>query len=147
MYDFLAHFHSGWRWVLLALLVGALVNSLLKWRRGAAFEPGDLKLNLYAMSAAHLQLIVGFALYFLSDKVQFFEGFMANKVIRFYAVEHLIMMLAAIALITIGYVKSKRSATDSDRFRLGFRYFLAALLALLAGIPWPFRTELGAGWF
>lgn len=147
MYDFLAHFHSGWRWILLALLVGALINSLLKWRRGAAFEPGDLKLNLYAMSAAHLQLLVGFALYFISQKVEFGPDTMKIAYLRFYTVEHLTMMIGSIALVTVGYVKAKRSATDADRFRLAFWYFLAALIVMLAGIPWPFREELGAGWF
>lgn len=98
------------------------------------------------MSAAHLQLIVGLVLYFMSAKVQFVSGMMKEKVMRFYAVEHLALMLIAIILITIGYAKSKRALTDNSRFKLGFYYFLGALILILLGIPWPWQ-DLGGSWF
>lgn len=147
MYTFLVSFHSGWRWILLAFVLVALVNSLLKWRKGSTWTVSDQKWNLYAMSAAHLQLLVGFALYFMSPRVQFAGASMKDTVLRFYTVEHILMMLIGVALLTIGYAKAKRAGRDQDRFRLGFWFFLIALVVMLAGIPWPFREALGGKWF
>jgi uncharacterized membrane protein len=146
MQDFLIHFHSGWRWILLLFLVFALINSWTKWRGNKSFTAQDLKLNLYLMSAAHLQLIVGLVLYFMSAKVQFMSDMMKDKMMRFYAVEHLTLMLIAIILITIGYAKSKRALNDSSRFKLGFYYFFFALILILLGIPWPWQ-DLGGSWY
>lgn len=146
MYNFLTHFHSGWRWVFLILLVIALVNNLIKWRQGATNTEADQKWNLYAMSAAHLQLIVGFILYFLSTKVQFSGESMADPILRFFLVEHVLTMVVAVVLITIGYSRGKRADNDTARFRLAFWYYLGGLIFILAGIPWPWQ-EYGAGWF
>lgn len=146
MYPFLVHFHSGWRWILLILLLIALVNNFTKWRRAATNGPEDQKWNLYAMSAAHLQLIVGFLLYFMSPNVKFHSSTMKDALLRFYTVEHVLTMVIAIILITVGYSKGKRAANDMAKFRLAFWYFLVALIIMLAGIPWPWR-ELGGNWY
>ncbi len=147
MYDFLLHFHSGWRWVLLVLLFMALYTNFTGWRSGRARNAGDAKTNLHLMAAAHLQGIVGLWMYFLSPKVQWHASTMKDAALRFFAVEHLLTMLIALVLITIGYVRGKKATVDRSGFRLAFWYFLVAALLLLAGIPWPFREALGAGWF
>lgn len=133
--------------MLLLLLLIALVNNLMKWRRGAVYSAADQKWNLYAMSAAHLQLVVGLLLYFMSPRVQFTAGFMKDTFLRFYAVEHLVTMLLAILLITLGYARGKRAADDVSRFRVAFWFFFGGLILLLAGIPWPWREALGGNWF
>lgn len=146
MYSFLVHFHSGWRWILLILLLIALVNNFTKWRRAATNGPADQKWNLYAMSAAHLQAIVGLLLYFMSPNVQFHSSTMKDALLRFYTVEHILTMVIAIVLITVGYSKGKRAGNDMAKFRLAFWYFLVALIIMLAGIPWPWR-DLGGNWY
>jgi uncharacterized membrane protein len=143
----LTHFHSGWRWVVLLLLLLAIVGSFSRWRNGHAFTPADLKRNLFALAAVHLQFVTGLILYFMSPRVQLGSGMMKDSFLRFYAVEHFVTMILAVALVTIGYSKSKRARTDASRFRLGFWFYLAGLLLILAGIPWPFRSGLGGGWF
>jgi len=147
MYDILRHSHSGLRWVVLALLVAAIFKNFLKWQSKAPFADGDRKLNLFAMTAAHIQLLLGIVLYFVSPKVQFSDVTMKDSMVRFFTVEHNLMMVIAIALITIGYSKSKKATDDVRKFKLAFIYFLIGLLLVLAGIPWPFRENLGGAWF
>ncbi len=147
MYNGLLHAHSGLRWVVLLLLVIAVFKALLKWRSNAPFTDGDRKLNLFTMISAHVQLILGLVMYFISPKVQFTAGVMKDPLIRFFTAEHSVMMLLVIVLITIGYSRSKKAIEDSQKFKSAFTYFLIALIVLLAGIPWPFREALGAGWF
>ncbi len=146
MFDMLKHAHSGLRWVFLGLLIYATINAYLKWKKGAAFEEKDRKLNLFTLIAAHIQLLTGFALYFMSSKVVFEGSSMGNSVLRFFLVEHPFMMVLAVVFVTVAYSKSKKLTEHTARFKTSFTLFAISLLLLLAGIPWPFR-ELGAAWF
>lgn len=142
----LKHAHSGLRWVVLLLLIVAIANALMKWRSGKTYTDGDRKITLFTMIGAHVQLILGLILYFISPAVKFNEYTMSDKVLRFYSVEHLTIMILAIALITIGYSQAKKKVEAAQKFRATFIYYLIGLLLILAGIPWPFRFP-GAGWF
>jgi len=146
MHGILIHAHSGFRWIVLILLVVAIFNAFTKWRSGKSFTEGDRKINLFTMIATHIQLLIGAILYFTSEKVVFSGEAMKSSVNRFFTAEHLLMMLIAIVLITLGNIRSKKAVGDSKKFRIAFTFFLIALLVLLAGIPWPFR-DLGTAWF
>lgn len=141
----LVHAHSGLRWVVLVLLVLAIANALGGWKKGKSYTAGDRKLHLFAMIAVHVQILLGFVLYFLDwgTKVDFSQ--MKNAMIRFFTVEHVFIMLIAAVVITIGFSRGKRKE-DTPRFKFIFTTYLIGLLLILAGIPWPFRA-LGAGWF
>ena len=146
MYSILKHAHSGLRWVLLLLLLAAIINAVSKWK-GKDYTESDRKITLFTMITAHLQLILGLILYFfLSPYVQFNSKTMSDAVLRFYSVEHITIMVLAIALITIGYSQAKKKLESAQKFRAVFTYYLIALILLLAGIPWPFRVAI-AGWF
>jgi membrane protein DedA with SNARE-associated domain len=94
----------------------------------------------------HLQLVIGFVLYFISPKVIFSASSMKDSVLRFFLVEHISLMIIAVVLITIGYVKSNRAADEMKKHKKLIIYYTIALVLILASIPWPFRG-LGAGWF
>lgn len=145
MYNGLVHAHSGLRWVVLVLLLVAIFNAFSKKSSGQ-WTAKDKKITLFAMIFTHIQLVIGLVLYFISPLVQFSEGFMKNPIYRFYSVEHISLMLIAIALITVGYSKSKRAATDAKKFGAVATFYLIGLILILVSIPWPFR-DLGAGWF
>ncbi len=138
MKDILIHAHSGFRWVVLILLILTLVQTLRSRQTG-----NNGKLPLYTLIAAHLQMLGGLALYFLSSFVQFNSATMKDPLLRFYTVEHSSMMLISIILITIGYSKSKKSENSSKTL---LTFYGIALLLILLAIPWPFRG-LNAGWF
>ncbi len=142
----LVHAHSGLRWIVLALLVALVWQAWQKGRSGAEYTEADRKLNLYTLIAVHIQLLLGLALYFHSDKVNFDSSSWSVSVTRFFTLEHSLMMLIAIVLITIGYSKAKKAADSAARWRTTLRYNLIALLLILVAIPWPFRG-FGSGWF
>ena len=144
--EMLKHAHSGLRWVVLGLLIYAIFNALSKKGKGT-FSVQDAKVNSFTTMFCHIQLLLGFALYFTSPKVVFSEAWMKNASQRFYGMEHLLLMLLAIVLITIGSAKAKRAANDEDKFKKTYLFFGLGLILILAGIPWPFREALGGGWF
>jgi len=94
----------------------------------------------------HLQLVLGLVLYFISPKVVFDASSMKVSLLRFYLVEHIGLMIIAVILITIGYVKSDRTADEIKKYKHVVVYYSIALVLILASIPWPFRG-LGAGWY
>ena len=135
--------HSGLRWIALLLLLLAIISAFT----AKNYEKKHRLVNLFTMITFHTQLVLGIILYFLSDKVQFTEGWMKQAMYRFYGMEHLTGMLLAIIAITIGHSKSKKAADAASKFKAIKLWYVLALILVVAFIPWPFRAELGAGWF
>jgi hypothetical protein len=152
MYIGLLHFHSLLRWILLLLLIAVVIKALQGRNGGKVFGPGDRKLSLFTLISAHLQLLIGGLLYMVSPTVQQslanMGAAMKDSINRFWAVEHLSLMIVSIALLTIGHIKAKKATSDQDKFKAQALYFTIGLLLILIAIPWPFR-EVGAGrgWF
>jgi len=140
--EIINHLHSGLRWIALILLIWAIANAF----SAKHFEKKHKLINLFAMLTLHIQLVIGLIQYFTSAKVQFSAGWMENKLLRFYGMEHLAGMLLAIILITIGYSKAKRKVNDADKFKVIRLFYSIGLIIILLSIPWPFRANLGGGW-
>lgn len=147
LYSILKSSHSGWRWVVLVLIVVAVVKMHMGWKGKKEFSAGDKKLALFAMIAFHLQFLFGWILYFVSPKVAFIEGMMKDSMLRFFSVEHALMMTLAMVVITVGYSKSKKKSDSTAKFKTLAIFYTIALALILVSIPWPFRTALGAQWF
>jgi hypothetical protein len=114
-----------------------------------AFGKADIdvkKISLYTLILAHIQLLIGLALYFTSPKVVFDAVAMKDSILRFYLVEHISLMIVAIIILTIGYTKSKKLFALSGGAKKAFYYYLISLMLILISIPWPFRIPI-AGWF
>ena len=94
----------------------------------------------------HIQLLLGLVLLFISPKVNFSPDSWSNAAVRFYTMEHSLMMIIAVVLVTIGGAKMKRIENYTGKYKTMLIYNAIALLIILAMIPWPFRG-LGAGWF
>jgi NADH:ubiquinone oxidoreductase subunit 2 (subunit N) len=141
--EILVRSHSGLRWIALGLLIYAIFNAL---RKKDFYAKSDRMLNMFAMVSLHIQLVIGLILYFTSEKVKFVEGWMGNKVLRFYGMEHIILMILAIVLVTIGHAKAKRASEPSKKHKTILLFYAIGLILIIASIPWPFR-QLGAGWF
>lgn len=140
----LLHAHSGLRWLVLLFLVLAIAGAWSAWSKKADYPAG--KMPLLGLIFTHVQLLLGFILYFMSPKVQFASGVMKDSMLRFYTVEHISLMLIAIVLITMGYSKAKRQTEQARGHKTIYTYYLIGLVLILVSIPWPFR-DLGAGWF
>lgn len=137
----LLHVHNILRWIVLVLLIWTLIQAFTKKEAVKTF-------SLWLMIAAHTMLLIG--LYqFIAGRygwltVQLPEGqsVMADKFYRFYLVEHPLMMILSVVLISMARGKAKVLAFKPTSWLL-----LVALLLILAAIPWPFREEIGRPWF
>lgn len=140
----LIHLHNFMRWVLLAATLVTLVRSLMGMMNNQSFNKGHRTSALLMMISADLQLLLGFALYFMNGWSQTLsmEGTMANKVSRYWAVEHMAGMLLGIVLIHVGYSAAKKNIPDAAKHKKLFIFTLIAIIIILASVPWPSR-EIG----
>lgn len=147
MYNILVGAHSGLRYIVLLLLIIAIVNAIIRSKSGE-YSKKDKMINLFAMIFLHIQLVIGLILYFTSPKVQFVKGMMADATLRFYDVEHILLMIVAIVFITLGRKKAEKRKVPTTKHRLILRYYLLGLILIFISIPWPFtHPTLNTGWF
>jgi len=133
--------HSWLRWAALALGVAATINAFTNRSDDTAPVPGR-RWDVMFMAAVDLQVLFGLVLYFgLSPFTT--EGFndlrsaLVNPALRFWMVEHIGAMAAAVVLVRAGRVLALNASTPaSQRFRRGLCFGLSVLL-MAAGIPWP----------
>ena len=98
--------------------------------------------GLSLMAALDLQMLLGLLLYLVLSPMmeairQNFAGAMQGRVARFWAVEHISMMLLAVILVHVGRVLARKAATpDAKRTRL-LVCFGIATLAMITATPWP----------
>jgi len=145
----LIHLHNLLRWVILVLLVISIVKSYSGWKNKKVFTPGDKKIWLFTMIAAHITLLIGLYQWLagrygmLTTSLPEGTSVMKEKFYRFFWVEHPVGMIIGIVLITLAHGMSKKNISDSEKFRKAFWLFLIALLVILVTIPWPFREVVG----
>lgn len=146
MYQAFLHIHSGLRWVVLILIITAIFNAIGGKKRNS-YEKKDKLINLFTMVSMHTQLLIGLVLYFISHRVNFASGWMKDPSSRFYGMEHLLMMIIAIVLLTIGRKKAEKATDAIKKHKTIITWYVIALILVFAAIPWPFRTALGGQWF
>jgi hypothetical protein len=145
LYSIFLPLHSILRWLLLLSAVGAVALAFIGWFGKKAWTKTDDRLGLAFTSFMDLQLLVGLILYgFLSPITQTafqnFAGAMSNPDMRFFAVEHIFLMVIAVVLSHVGRSLSKKAASDLVKHRRAAIWFGLALLVVLVSIPWPFAA-------
>lgn len=151
MYQTLLTVHSLVRWISLVLLVYMIIRAYSGWLSSGKFTSGDSSIRKWTITSLHLQLIIGIILYFISPITTYFIGHFSQTVgtrsIRFFGMEHVIMMLAAIVIATIGSARSKRRAEDILKFKTLAIWLTISLILILAAMPWPFSQAISRPWF
>ncbi|MGB7787109.1 MAG: hypothetical protein WBL27_13490 [Salinimicrobium sp.] len=132
--------HSYWAYLVLIMLIITAVNALIGYFSKKEYGATDFRLALFTLIVSHIQLLIGIVLYFVSPKLAAFQGgmggVMKDSTLRLYLVEHPLIMIIAIALITIGYSKHKKKLTSHPKFKLLSIFYTLALILVLSRIPW-----------
>ncbi|MFG6686850.1 hypothetical protein ACGK9U_09735 [Mariniflexile sp. HNIBRBA6329] len=140
MYDVVLKLHSYWAYLVLLVLIIAVVNALIKVFGDKEYEAKDFRIALFTLIVSHIQLLIGLVLYFVSDRFQLWSelggGVMKDSLLRLYLVEHPLVNIIAVALITIGYSKHKKKLTSKTKLKPIAVFYSIALVLLLSRIPW-----------
>ncbi|MFV0377469.1 MAG: hypothetical protein ACK5JD_09225 [Mangrovibacterium sp.] len=141
MYTGLLHLHDTLRWLILFAALVTLLKYFIGWFGQKSWEKSDNILGAVFTGMLDLQLITGLLLYGIYSPImkavfQDFGAAMKNGDLRFYAIEHLTLMLIAIVLVHIGRIKTKRAVGSKNKFGVSLLFFGIAYILILAGIPW-----------
>jgi hypothetical protein len=135
MYDIVLKVHSWWAYLTLIVLFAAVINAALGYSSRKDFASKDLRISLFALIFTHIQFLLGLLLYFVSPLGLGSLGEMKNAAIRLTSLEHPLINLIAIALITIGWSKHKKVAYNL-KFRKILFFYGIGLLLILSRLPW-----------
>lgn len=141
MYNFIKEAHSGWAYLVLLLLLVAGINALIGFSSNKTFTAKDRKISLFGLIATHVQLLLAMFLYFLSPYYNTMKEIgmgevMKNSDLRLYLIEHPLINLIAIILVTVGWSKHKSATTSKAKFKSIWLMYLIALVLILSRIPW-----------
>lgn len=140
MYSLTLATHNIVRWLVLAAGIWAVVRCWMGWRARSVWgekDAGAVKLFVNALS---LQFVVGVVLYAVSPLIRSgladMGAAMRTPSVRYFVVEHVFVMIAAIALGHIGAARIRKAGSDSARFQTATIWMGLALAAAAGFVPW-----------
>jgi hypothetical protein len=140
MYQTLLLIHSYTRWLVLVFGLIAVFRAYTGWTGRRPYTGADNGMGASFVGSIHLQLLIGFALYFgISPwglKGLQTAGAMQDPTKRFFGLEHVLVMVIAAVLAQVGRSLSKRATDATLKHKKAFTYFGIALLLVLLMIPW-----------
>ena len=148
--QFVLILHNVVRWAVLFFGLWTLLNGITGYFGKRNYTANDNRSNLFFMISCDIQLLIGLILYFVngwSAKLKDLGSNMKDPYIRFFTMEHIVMMLLAWALVHIGRASVKKASTDTAKHKKMLLFFGIAIVLILASIPWPFREAIARPWF
>lgn len=139
MYNIIKESHNGIGMALLFLLLIVIFFILIRFLLKKPWDKSAKIIALIGLITTHVQILIGFALYFLSPLgLSNFSGeSMGHKISRFYIVEHPIGMIVAAVLITVGYVAVKNQRlSDASKYKRVLIYYTLGFGISAYLIPW-----------
>jgi hypothetical protein len=133
--------HSYFAFLVIAILALSTLRFLIRYLLSKDYTPIDFRLALITLITSHTQLLIGLFLYFISDKFSLWSELSMNEIMtssinRLYLIEHPIINIIAIILITRGYSLHKKKRVSNSKFKTIAIHYLLGLVLLLYFIPW-----------
>lgn len=141
MYTPFLTIHSWLRWATLLLAIGATLNALRPDTDVSQRMPGRHWDTLFTM-ALDFQVLFGVLLYLglspsTTEAFKDMGAAMRDPGLRFWTVDHIALMAAAVVLVRVGRVLALGAKTAEKRRKRRLLFFALTTLAILIGIPWP----------
>ena len=142
MYTTILIVHSWVRWIALVTGFGATLAAITG-RTDSRDSPAD-RWGLFLIMALDIQMLLGLMLYLglspnMKEILAHFGDAMKDPATRFWAVEHITAMFAAVVVAHVGRVLARKAKTPASKRRRLLVCFSLATILMLAGIPWPGR--------
>jgi hypothetical protein len=135
--------HSILRWLVLGFAINTLVRAFSGRAKQAPYTAKDRLSALLFVLVLHLNVVLGLAIYLTASPItqaalSNFGAAMKVAQLRFFVMEHPLLMVVGVIVATIGSARIKRAPSDALKHRRTLVFFGTALALILAGIPWPF---------
>jgi uncharacterized membrane protein YqhA len=134
--SFFLHLHSFWRWVVLVAGLAAIVKALIGWLGQRPFEHLENQLGMIFITVLDVQVLLGLINWIGQGWAALIPQAMNNSALRFFAIEHPLMMLLALVVAHVGRVLSRRGETSLSQHRAAAIFYTLSLLLIISAIPW-----------
>ncbi len=132
--------HNVLRWAVVFAGLWAVFRTWRGWMSRGVWTPADLGAGRLFVNIISLQFVIGLLLYATSPLIRSGLADMGNAMktssVRYFMVEHVIMMLVSIALAHVGLAKVKKATSDSSRFQAATIWWGIAVASVIGFIPW-----------
>lgn len=140
--NFIFELHAIWRWVLLAAGLVVVIKALIGWLGKRPWTPLDDRLGMVYTLVVDIQFLLGLILWFIGPfNFRQLSSAMSSPLLRFYLLEHPILMLIALALAHVGRSRSRKADTDAGKHRAAFVFYLLSFLFIV--LIFVLRVSLG----
>jgi hypothetical protein len=126
MTSFVLQAHSGWRYLVILVIVLAIAKSLYSLSTGGRWTKLDQTLGMLTTIMFDIQVLLGLVVWIMGSYWS-----VANPT---SAWEHPVTMLVATAAAHIAWSRAKKAAADRDKFQNVAIGFLVAGLLLALGV-------------
>jgi hypothetical protein len=141
-YSAVLSIHSILRWLVVLFGLYAIFRSFIGWMTQSDWTPKDNRISLIYTIILDAQLLVGIILYFfaspLTSTVFGKWNEITDPVVKFFSINHIVMMVVAVALAHIGRFLSSRLSYGIGPHKHAATWFSLSFLFILVSIPWPF---------
>ena len=112
-----------------------LVRSVKGWRLKKPYLKRDRNLTAFLLGLLYVQLVAGLLLYFVLDSQRSGAASIAEATramsMRFWALEHFIIMMFALLLSQLGWIFISKSKLDQNKHKNTLFYFGTAILLII----------------
>ncbi len=148
MYIVMLTLHNLTRWLVIIFAILALVRAWGGWLGHHEWTDKSKRIGMIYTIVLDLQVLFGLILYiFPGTYTRYAFGdigsAMQNVVVRFFAFEHIFLMLVAVAIAHIARSVASKAANPTAKYRRLAIWLTVSLAIILAAIPWPFFPDYG----
>lgn len=141
LYLSLLNLHNILRWAVILVAVWALFRHLTGWLGKGGWLPADQKASKWYPIVLDIEFAIGLILYLgvspmMRAAFADMQAAMLVPAIRFFLVEHIAAVFAAVAIAHVGKVRAMRLTDSVQRHKALFLWYLVSFLLILSRIPW-----------
>jgi hypothetical protein len=141
MYPVVLGLHNLIRWVVLLAGAWAVFVAWRGWLGRGPWTDRETRAMKLFVGTLDLQFAVGLLLYAVFSPLtraafSDFGAAMRDASVRYFVVEHVVIMIAAIAVAHVGAARVKKASTDPERFQRASIWLGIALAAVAGFVPW-----------
>ncbi|MEX1020961.1 MAG: hypothetical protein WDZ49_14960 [Litorilinea sp.] len=141
LYVPLLSIHNILRWVVVIAALYALYTYITGWLQGREYRASDRQAGVFFTISMDIQLVIGLILYGVVSPItragfSDFGAAMTNSDVRYFLVEHILLMVVAVVLVHVGSVMVRKAVDSRVKFQRGTIWYVLSTLVVLASIPW-----------
>ncbi|MEZ4674741.1 MAG: hypothetical protein R2932_10925 [Caldilineaceae bacterium] len=121
--------HSGWRYIVILVVIAAIGKLLIGWLGKQSWSKLDQGLGAATPIVIDIQWLLGIVLWIMGPPIAWFNN---RGTVTFW--EHATAMTLALIAAHVGWARAKRATNDTGKFKAATIGFLVAGLFIAVGV-------------